>query len=149
MTRLLQALLRRLRGWWNKSPRNLTETILSRDVLVKGALIGQGTIVVKGRVEGTIHGVGKVVIEVEGRVRGHIEAHTLLIHGWVHGNGKAEAKVEISHTGRLVGDIRAAVVIIHEGGVLQGRCDMGTQERQNVAFAHDGAGILQKNTSRG
>jgi hypothetical protein len=72
---------------------------------------------------------GDIIIEPTARLNLSITANSVTVHGRVSGNVSANQVVEVGSTGQVVGDITALKIIVRDGGMITGRCSMGSQQR--------------------
>ncbi len=96
-------------------------TLIGPGMALKGELVSEENILLRGRVEGNISTSGSLLIESTGQVRGDITAENVIVEGSVEGTVIAAQKFELRPSGRLQGNIRASVVAIAENSFLRGR----------------------------
>lgn len=105
------------------------ETIVGKGTEVKGDLKSSGTIRVDGRLEGTLHTTGDVIVGEGGVLVADVHASSILVAGEVQGQVKATARLEISSSGKIQGDVETPVLVVNEGGRLDGKCTMTAGDR--------------------
>ena len=91
---------------------------LGPDLVITGVLEGRGVLEVQGRVDGHIK-VRDVVVAESARIAGSIVADTLRIRGSVEGPVRAN-NVEISKTARVIGKITHLNLSVEAGAYLEG-----------------------------
>jgi cytoskeletal protein CcmA (bactofilin family) len=96
-------------------------TVIGPELVLKGELVSEENIHVRGRVEGNISTSGSLFIEPTGHVKGDITAESVVVEGSVEGTVIAAQKFDLRPSGRIQGDIRASVVAIAENSFLRGR----------------------------
>src|SRR5438034_7497548 len=96
-------------------------SVFDAHISVSGDLETDGALRIDGRLEGTIHRAGLIVVGEGASVVGDITAREVIVGGAVTGNIFAQQRTELQSTGIVAGDIRSAAILIHEGGVVQGR----------------------------
>jgi len=106
-----------------------SETILGRDVHIRGNLTSSGVLRIEGKVEGEIVNEGDVIVGETGVVTAKIKATRLMLGGTLNGNVEVDGRVELTPTARLRGDIKAAELIVAEGALLNGTVDMKATEK--------------------
>jgi cytoskeletal protein CcmA (bactofilin family) len=106
-----------------------SETILGREVQLRGNLVSSGILRIEGKVEGEIAHDGDVIIGETGAVTAKIRATRVAIGGAVTGNVEAEGRVELLPTAKVRGDIKAGELIVAEGAMLNGTVDMKANEK--------------------
>ena len=97
---------------------------LGSTVVIKGELTAHEDVVIAGRVEGSIHVTGHlVVVEAGARVVGDITATGIVVSGTVEGSLAAEERIQIRDGADLQGDASAPRVVVTDGAVVNGRIE--------------------------
>lgn len=107
--------------------------VIARGITVTGDLVGEGDIVVEGRVDGRVGLRSELTITESGAVEADIEARSVVVRGRVRGRVVAEDKVHLGRTAVVDGDISARTVIIEDGAVYRGRIDMAVELPDGVS----------------
>lgn len=81
---------------------------------------------IDGEIDGEIFASELVWIGETGRVRAQIEAPEVVIAGELRGDIVASRRVELTATARVTGSIECPLLALAEGGVLDGRCAIGS-----------------------
>jgi cytoskeletal protein CcmA (bactofilin family) len=78
----------------------------------------QGTVIIRGRIDGSINHAEKVIIADSGIFQGTIATTSIEVYGVL--NGSLESKnIEVFHSGRVnCQNIKYDNIIIHEGGLV-------------------------------
>ncbi len=105
-------------------------SLVGEGTTFNGELQLDGLLRIDGDFIGTIRTPGTVLIGKSGRVESTIEGGTIVIGGVVKGNVIAGEKVVILSTGMLIGNVTAPRLIIEEGVLLNGNCDIRTEQQQ-------------------
>lgn len=105
------------------------ETILGKATQLKGDLKSAGSLRIDGRVEGTIETTGDLIVGESGMVVADVQAASVLVAGEIQGQVRATARLEVAASGRIRGDVETPVLVVNEGGRLDGKCSMTTQDR--------------------
>ena len=100
-------------------------SIVGPGMTVQGDCSTDGTLRVEGRVKGAVHAAKAVVVGEEGEVVGDVHTQDAVVAGRVEGSITAESRVELQASARVEGDIRSRKVKLEEGGIVQGRLEMG------------------------
>ena len=101
---------------------------IGSSVVIKGELSAQEDIVIAGRIEGSIHVAGHLVlVETGGFAGAAIVARSVVIAGAVTGSVLAEERIELRSTARVEGELAAPRVSIAEGATLSGRVETSTR----------------------
>ncbi len=101
---------------------------------VTGKLLGDGPVVVRGAVEGTIAIRGGLIVREGGRVDADVQAHSLDLEGEAHGKVCTSTRVTLSETGTFEGDIDTPILEVSPGSIVRGRARVAglpTRERRS------------------
>lgn len=107
---------------------NQLDTLIGKDVLVKGNLISDGDIQINGHLDGKIETSKDVIISEQAKIKASIKANNVYVAGEVNGNIEAQEKLEILETGRVNGDVASQSLSIEPGGILKGSSVMKETE---------------------
>lgn len=99
-------------------------SVFSESVDIEGSLEGQGDVLLKGKVRGSIAIDGALIIAPTGSVQADVLAREVINAGTVEGNIRATEKVRVQATGVVQGDIEAPSVVIDDGGGVEGYVQM-------------------------
>lgn len=108
-----------------------TETIVGPSVKVEGDFHGEGSIIVEGRVNGTLKTNQNLKIGTNAKIKADVEAANILIAGEVTGNLLIKEKTELKSTAKVTGDITTQIISIETGAVLNGKCISGKEIADN------------------
>ncbi len=120
----------------NTAARNINTTdqsVLAKDVTVKGDIICEGLLRIEGKVEGAIKGNGEITIAENADLKADVEGRKIVIIGKVEGNIKAKENVELISSARIFGDITTDKISIEEGAVFTGKCTTKAPEKPKPA----------------
>lgn len=92
---------------------------------VTGDVKGEGEIRIEGHVDGSVSTSGRVIVENSGQVEGDIQAEEVIASGKVSGNITAKGAVRLKKGCEVEADVTAASVELEEGGIVNGRLNMG------------------------
>ncbi len=95
-------------------------SIIDKGMTVDGTLVGNGNLVVKGTVKGTLHGES-VVISEEGHVDATAKAQTMTIGGHFEGRLEVTGQLVVLASARCSGEIVCADLVVEAGGRLDAR----------------------------
>lgn len=105
-----------------KPPR--VNTIIAKEVVVAGALRGDGIVQIDGTIEGQVEITGSIIISSTGVVKGPIAADVVRIVGRVEGNVNARSRLRLEKQGTLIGDVITGSLVVEDGGCLNGHCEV-------------------------
>ena len=99
---------------------NGAQSIISRDLKIKGDLICNGDIHIDGEVEGDVQS-RSITIGEGADVRGSISSDTIRVCGSVNGQVKGQSVV-LAKTAKLVGDVVHQTLAVEPGAFFEGQC---------------------------
>ncbi len=91
----------------------------------EGTLRTDDNIRVGGKVKGSLHAGGKVIVAPEGRVEGDVHADVADVAGHVKGDLRIKTRLLLTSTARVEGTITTGRLIVEEGAEFDGECTMG------------------------
>jgi cytoskeletal protein CcmA (bactofilin family) len=90
-----------------------------------GEIWYEGNVQIDGRLEGTIHTKGTLVIGDRAVVKAKIEAGTVICKGKIQGDVVAKESIKLLSSGLIDGTMSAPRLSVESGGVFNGRVSMG------------------------
>ncbi len=96
---------------------------------VVGDCKAEGTLHIKGNVEGNVKGGAAVVVGENALIRGSVRAEEAVVSGRVEGNLTISARLTLRASGSVEGDIDAQAITIEKGAVINGTIEMGSKPR--------------------
>ncbi len=109
-------------------------TVIGAHTRVMGKLLGDGPVVVRGAVQGTIAIRGGLSVREGGRVDADVQAHSVDLEGEAHGKVCASTRVTLSETGAFEGDMDTPILEVCPGSIVRGRARVAglpTRERRS------------------
>ncbi len=100
--------------------RNGTPSIISADLIVRGALFSAGDVQIDGRVDGDIR-AGGLIIGEKAIIVGDVYAEEIVVRGRVEG-GISARKVSLSSTCHVEGNILHEALAVEIGAYFEGNC---------------------------
>jgi cytoskeletal protein CcmA (bactofilin family) len=104
----------------NQEPIN---SIVGKDLVIKGELHGEGTVRVDGRVEGDITLQKGLIVGDEAVVTGDVKTENLIVYGKLVGNIFCKS-IQVKSSGNIKGDIHTEIILIETGGKYNGQLYM-------------------------
>jgi cytoskeletal protein CcmA (bactofilin family) len=99
--------------------------LIGKGVVIKGELDGSEDLTIEGQVEGKIELPDHVLtIGLNGRVKAHVFAKSVVVLGDLVGNINASEAVDVRESASVDGDIVAPRVAIAQGSHFRGNIDM-------------------------
>ena len=105
---------------------NNNDTIVGNEAYFKGTLTTKGSVLIDGKIEGSVFEAKTVSVGKTGKVTGDINCGSCCIAGEVHGNVVALESVELLAGSIINGDIKTKRMAMEEGSVFNGHCEMGS-----------------------
>lgn len=90
-----------------------------------GEIWYEGNVQIDGRLEGTIHTKGTLVIGDQAVVKAKIEAGTVICKGKIQGEVVAKESIKLLSPGLIDGTMSAPRLSVENGGIFNGRVTMG------------------------
>ncbi|MDH5563530.1 MAG: polymer-forming cytoskeletal protein [Nitrospirota bacterium] len=90
-----------------------------------GEIWYEGNVQIDGRLEGTVHTKGTLVVGDRAVVKAKIEAGTVICKGSIHGDVVAKESIKLLAPGLIHGTLSAPQLSVEIGGVFNGRIRMG------------------------
>lgn len=111
----------------SRAPRNTAPgySIIDDRMTIRGEIETDGTVRVEGKIEGSMHRAGTMIVTSHGGVIGDVEAGDVMVSGTIHGNVHASGRVEIEAGAAVHGQIRANSMQLHEGATIHGQVSIG------------------------
>jgi cytoskeletal protein CcmA (bactofilin family) len=108
--------------------------MIGKSIVIKGDISGEESLVVEGRVDGTIHLKNNdLTVGPSGRVNANVTANVVRIDGEVTGDIIGIEKVVVTKTGRVHGNIVGPRVTLEDGAKFKGSIDMDPTGADRVA----------------
>jgi len=107
-------------------PANPTqaETVIGPSVKVDGQFKGEGNIIIKGEVKGSVKTKQHLEVGDKAVVKANIEAESAEIAGQVIGNLKIKSSLKVNASAHILGDIFAKEIEVSAGARIQGQINM-------------------------
>ncbi len=96
-------------------------TIIAPKCKVKGSLILEHSIEIRGEFEGNIRTQEDIIIREGGEVKMNLHAQHVVVEGKIQGNIEAGASVNIGPKGEVTGDIKSPNLKLEDGATTLGK----------------------------
>ena len=93
-------------------------------VVCRGEIWYEGSVQIDGRLEGTVHTKGTLVIGQQAVVKASIEAGTVVCKGKIQGEVAAKEDVKLLAPGSIDGTLTTPRLSVETGGIFNGRVSM-------------------------
>ena len=97
-----------------------------------GEIWYEGNVQIDGRLEGSVHTKGTLVIGDGAVVKAKIEAGTVICKGNVHGDIVAKESIKLLSPGVIDGTMSAPRLLVETGGVFNGRVSMESSKTSKM-----------------
>lgn len=112
-----------------KNDKDPIESVLAKEMVIKGEIAFKGKARFDGTIEGNISGEYLILSETA-KVIGNIETATLVCHGRVEGNITAEI-VTVHATSAIHGILKSENLTVESGASLDGEVHASTRKQSN------------------
>lgn len=103
----------------------LIATTLGKETSFSGILKFKDSLRLRGKFEGEIDSLGRLVIDSEAVVNARrIRASSVVVGGVVHGDIEAVDRLEMLPSAKVYGNVRTSKLRIADGVVFEGKCEM-------------------------
>lgn len=92
---------------------------------IEGEVKSDSNIRIDGKVKGTIHVRGRLIVGASGLMEGDVTCQSSDIEGTVNGKVICQDLLTLKATARLTGDIHTKKLAIEPGAIFSGNCVMG------------------------
>ena len=103
---------------------NESQTIIGHAVSVEGDFMGEGDVIIEGKLRGNIKTTHSLKIGKDAEVEANISAENAVISGFVKGDIKITHNLELTKTAKIEGNMACEVLSIEPGCYFQGNCQM-------------------------
>ncbi|PAB59202.1 bactofilin family protein [Anaeromicrobium sediminis] len=107
-------------------------TLIGQGSKFEGKLNAQGTVRIDGEFFGDIVINGNLILGVEGKITGNIQADNVIVSGSVNGNITTREQLKINSSGKVTGDLKVDSLVIEDKAIFDGKCSMKTPSTQVI-----------------
>lgn len=97
-------------------------TIIGNGSAIKGNIKVNGFVRVDGDIDGNLETDGNVIIGENARIRGNINAKSVIVGGIILGNIFADESIKVLTKSVVIGDVLAHKVQIEDSALINGKC---------------------------
>lgn len=115
-------------------------TVIGNGSAISGNIKVNGFVRVDGDIDGNLETDGNVIIGENARIRGNVNAKSIVIGGIILGNVTAIESVKLLNDSAVIGDIISHKVQIEDSALFHGHC---ISLRNEEAFTHEKDKYLQ------
>lgn len=99
---------------------------------IEGAIFTESDIRIDGKVVGTVHSKGKVVIGSTGHIEGEIQCRNAVIEGRFTGTIVVTELLQVKETAVIDGEVSTSKLLVHAGSTFNVTCKMGAQRAKEL-----------------
>ncbi len=100
--------------------------VIGREIIIRGEIEGRETLLVEGRVEGTVKLDSELVVGQAGHVAADVNSVALTVEGEFSGTADCGEIITLVNGCHGTGELKAPRVVIEEGAVFTGTLNMDT-----------------------
>jgi cytoskeletal protein CcmA (bactofilin family) len=108
----------------NDQPAILERNIIAKNTTIVGDVKSEGDFRIDGIVEGTITTLGRVVIGVEGFVKGDVECSNADVEGKFSGKLVVTELLSLKKTADIKGEVFTKKLLVEPGAIFNATCVM-------------------------
>tara|TARA_B100001175_G_scaffold165722_2_gene140469 strand:+ start:261 stop:659 length:399 start_codon:yes stop_codon:yes gene_type:complete len=98
---------------------------------VKGEILSKGDFRIDGLLEGSIKTNGKVVVGLDGSIKGAVTCSNADIEGKINGNLFVSETLSLRSTSIIEGDVVIGKLIVESGATLNANCSMNEEGKKS------------------
>ena len=108
----------------NQKPRMMERNVLAKNTKVVGELSSEGDFRIDGVLEGTLTTKGKVIIGLDGEIKGKVFCENADIEGNFSGELKVNKMLTLKATAVVTGDVVLRKLSVEPGATFNATCTM-------------------------
>ncbi|WOC41140.1 polymer-forming cytoskeletal protein [Polaribacter sp. HL-MS24] len=107
-----------------QNPKVMERNVIAKNTVIVGDIKSDGDFRIDGTLEGSLITNGRVIIGVEGFVKGNIEASNADIEGKISGKVLISKTLTIKATSLITGDVIVGKLSVELGATFNATCSM-------------------------
>ncbi|QTD36518.1 polymer-forming cytoskeletal protein [Polaribacter batillariae] len=107
-----------------EKPKVMERNVIAKNTTIVGDIKSDGDFRIDGTLEGTLKTQGRVIIGVDGFVKGNVEASNADIEGKFSGTLQVSKTLTIKGTANISGDVTIGKLSIEPGATFNATCAM-------------------------
>ena len=108
----------------NKTSKTMERNIIAKNTTITGDIKSDGDFRIDGTLEGSITTKGRVIIGLEGFVKGTVECNNADVEGKFSGDLKVHHMLTIKSTANISGDVVLGKLSVEPGASFNATCAM-------------------------
>lgn len=102
----------------------MERNVIGKKTLIVGDIISDGDFRVDGTLEGTLKTKGRIIIGVDGLIKGNVEASNADIEGSISGKLEVQKTLTIKATATISGEVIVGKLSVEPGAAFNATCVM-------------------------
>ena len=107
-----------------QNPKVMERNVIAKNTVIVGDIKSDGDFRIDGTLEGSLITNGRVIIGVEGFIKGNIEASNADIEGKISGKVVISKTLTIKATSLITGDVIVGKLSVEPGATFNATCSM-------------------------
>ena len=136
-----------MKGSFQKNSKEMERNVLAKNTKIVGDISAEGDFRIDGTLEGTLKTNGRVIIGIDGFIKGNVEAENADIEGKIDGKLSVEKILTVKATASISGDVVIGKLSVEPGANFNATCTMKASVKQLNA-KDDQEGFLQKQANK-
>ena len=108
----------------SQKPKSMERNIVAKNTSIQGDVISDGDFRIDGTLEGSLKTKGRLIVGVEGFIKGTIEAMSAEVEGKLSGELTVETTLTIKSTANISGEVTIGKLSVEPGATFNATCSM-------------------------
>ena len=108
----------------SQNTKTMERNVVAKNTSITGDIISEGNFRIDGTLEGTLKTNGRVIIGVEGMIKGKVESGDADIEGKFSGELMVHETLSIKGTAHISGDVVVGKLSVEPGATFNATCAM-------------------------
>ncbi len=126
----------------------MERNVIAKNTFITGEIKSDGDFRIDGTLEGSLNTKGRVIIGVEGFVKGNIEASNADVEGKISGKLIVNKTLTVKAAANISGDVVVGKLSIEPGATFNATCAMKTPKPTQQLYANNGAQKPEKKLAK-
>lgn len=105
-------------------PRSMERNVVAKNTVITGDISSEGDFRIDGTLEGTLKTNGRVIIGVDGNIKGKVESANADIEGKFSGELLVHETLTVKGTAAISGDVVIGKLSVEPGATFNASCSM-------------------------
>ncbi|PWG05829.1 bactofilin family protein [Polaribacter aquimarinus] len=104
--------------------KTMERNVIAKNTLMTGDIKSEGDFRIDGTLEGTLKTLGRVIIGVDGYIKGNVDATNADIEGKFSGQLQVSKTLTVKATANISGDVVISKLSVEPGATFNATCSM-------------------------